>query len=684
MRISHLRPMKMRRFLFGAPYYPEHWDEATRKDDPERMSAAAFNVVRMAEFAWDMMEPTEGEYEFSFFDDAIGRLGNKGVKTILCTPTAAPPAWLSRVHPELMRMDSNGVRMAHGSRQHCCTAHPLFRKYSVLITEAMARHFSANPNVIGWQTDNEFNCHFQECHCPQCQIEFRRFLKAKFKGEIQALNEAWGTRFWAQSYRSFDDVETPRNRKPSFSNPAQLLDYYRFISHQVSLFQHEQVEILRKSQPRWFVTHNGTFRHIDYRAQFGKDLDFLGYDSYPMFLYEAEGRGAVSSFALDRMRCLTGNFLILEHQSGPGGQFDYFHDTPLPGEIRSMTYRSIARGADGILYFRWRSCRFGAEEYWCGILDHDNVPRRRYGEIAAIGKEMERVGSEILGTSVRLDVAVASGDSDVDGAHDALSLGLPEPDRIGGILHRHFLGKGYAVGCVHPEDELSGLKLYFIPHWELFRPQWAAKLADYVAKGGVLVVGARTATRDANNNVVAETPPGLLAKLAGIHVDEYGKQNCAARTLEIDFGGGRKVSSSCWSEKLQILDSKTVALAEWGEGHLKGLPAISKRKHGKGCVFYVGTYFSDELLPILLPHILVEASALKPLVQNLPTGVEVSVREDKKREFHIMVNGRNLQSAFFVPPKGESLVRSEGTKSKAGKISLPPFGVEIVRRDKVR
>ena len=92
-------------------------------------------------------------------------------------------------------------------------------------------------------------------------------------------------------------------------------------------------------------------------------------------------------------------------------------------------------------------------------------------------------------------------------------------------VHSFFLKQGYAVGCVHPSDDLSDLELYVIPHWAMFDPAWVPNLTDWVNQGGVLVIGARTATKDLNNHVIADTLPGVLSQLAGVTVEEYGKQN---------------------------------------------------------------------------------------------------------------------------------------------------------------
>jgi len=198
---SHRRPLTLNRFLFGACYYPEHWDAETRREDAVRMAEAGFNTVRMAEFAAEHIEPEPGKFNFELFDETIARLGHHGIDTILGTPTAAPPRWFTLAHPDAVGVNTNGVPMQHGSRQHMCLSHPAFREYSRRVTLAMASHFAGNPHVIGWQTDNEFNCGFSEDHSEATQSDFQSFLREKYEGNISALNQAWGTVFWAQTYR---------------------------------------------------------------------------------------------------------------------------------------------------------------------------------------------------------------------------------------------------------------------------------------------------------------------------------------------------------------------------------------------------------------------------------------------------------------------------------------------------
>ena len=677
-RHSYLRPMGLDRFWYGAAYYPEHWSVEDRAQDAQRMAEAGFNCVRMAEFAWSVVEPEEGRYDFSLFDEVIAELGAQGIHTILGTPTAAPPRWLTYAHPDVLRVNAEGVRMQHGSRQHACLTGETFRAYSRAITQAMADHFAASPHVIGWQTDNELNCHFSECHCDHCQAAFRAFLRERYGDDIDTLNAAWGTVFWSQKYTDFDQVQTPKNDRPAYANPAHLLDYTRFISWNTTRFQHEQVEILRAAGPHWFVTHNGTFAHTDYRGQFGQDLDFLSYDVYPFFDTDPAHRPFSQAFNLDRARAWTGNFMVPEQQSGPGGQAPYLHDTPEPGEVRRMAYTSIAHGADSLLFFRWRTCRFGAEEYWRGILDHDNVPRGCYGEVKQIGKELQVIAPEVMATHVRVDVGIAAADVDVEDAHAAISFGLPSPNQIAAEVHATFLNQGYAVGCVHPSDDLSGLKVYIIPHWALFDPAWLPGLESFVQGGGVLVIGARTATKDLQNNVVAATPPGILSKLTGIRVVEYGRQNARdQRPLNLRFyPGNARAHSQYWYERLDALPG-TNTIARWEERHLQLKTAATRRKTGEGAVVYIGTYLTEPVIEGLIPFLQGLREDLAPLWPEIPAGVHVTLREDERKRLWFITNANERVVSVPSVPAGTDL--TTGRTVTGGRLFMQKNQVMVIK-----
>ena len=101
----------------------------------------------------------------------------------------------------------------------------------------MGDHFGSNPNVIGWQIDNEYN---RVCYCERCQRLFQQYLARKF-GLLDTLNERWSTRYWSQTYSAWEQIPIPIG----LHNPGLILEFKHFITESYRRFQRLQVDSLR-------------------------------------------------------------------------------------------------------------------------------------------------------------------------------------------------------------------------------------------------------------------------------------------------------------------------------------------------------------------------------------------------------------------------------------------------------
>ena len=702
--LSVWRTLNLDDFLIGVPHYPEHVDESFWERDAVRMAAAGFNVVRLGEFAWHIMEPREGTFDFSLFDKAISILGAHGIDTIFCTPTATPPRWLTATYPEVLRVDVNDRVATHGSRQHADTNSPVYRMHSRRITEALASHYRDNPHVIGWQTDNELNTTSSTSYSEATEREFRRYLRDHYK-TIDALNFAWGGNFWATAYDNFDQITAPRANNPGFPSPGHVQDYHRFLAHATAAFQHDQVKILRRTNPDWFIFHNlGRLEDIDFRGQFGQDLDFIGFDIYPMLYDEMRrtgGHAATQALHLDVCRAYSGNFIVPEQASGFGSQPGFSTMTPEPGEMRRMAFSSVARGADGLLFFRWRPAHYGAEIYWMGLIDHDDVPRRRYSEAVEFARDIAKIKKDLLGTTVRMDVAIAGADFDNQEAYRTYPMGMPSPLEDAVHLHRYCHAKGIACGFIHPDDDLSRIKLLYVPHWAMWRPEWNENVEAFVRNGGTLVIGAMTGTRDEHNHIPTVPAPGRgLSELCGVRVEEFGRvaepgadglfglhgtefglHNPAKRLpassseRRYKFLLGNQEHEAAHLYELLDLDDDVEVLGRWSSRFASGRAAITNRKVGAGNAVYIGTYLTESLVEGLADQ-LFGGAGIAPLVADLPANVEVTLREADDRKLLFVLNTDEQPVEVVSLPPGIDLLSG---KEVNGCLTLAPYGCSVIR-----
>lgn len=666
-------------FRFGVDYYPEHWPEQRWPLDAQWMREAGFNTVRLAEFAWSKLEPQPGQFDFQWLDRAIEILEEQDIQVVLGTPTASPPPWVMSLYPDAFLVMADGRRMTYGNRREYCPSHPGYRERSRLIIEAMARHYADHPAVIGWQIDNEFG---DRCHCDLCRRHFQIWLQQKY-GALEALNRAWGTIFWSHVYTEWSQIPAPLDtaapRDHGSHNPGLALDYFRFLSDVYVDFQREQVQILRQHCPKHFVTHNLMGFRYDKLNYFDLsiDLDFVTWDNYRRMQWTLGQPVIPSTAALAHatMRGLKGkNFWVMEQQAGPGG-WQIVSESPRPGELRLWAYQSIAHGADGIIFFRWRTARFGTEEYWHGLLDHHGEPGRRYAEIKAMGAEVAAVGETIDGSEVRADVAmILSYDSRFAFQIQANNPGFHYATHFHDI-YQTFHRRQVPVDIVSPDADLSGYRLVVAPALHVLPESVADNLKRYVAMGGLLVVTARSGVKDKHNAVVDQKLPGLLAEVCGVAVEEYislapGEENGIA-FADPGIDTPQRVPASIWCDLLEPQGAEVVAC--YTADFFAGRAAVTRNHFGRGQAVYVGT-LSAPIYEALCP-LLLEWAGVEPLLAA-PPGVEVTARWRNDQRLLFILN--HTSQPQTVQLEGQYLDLLQQQKTIRGATTLDPYGVLIL------
>ncbi len=651
----------------GVDYYPEHWPQSRWKTDVRLMRKAGFNVVRLAEFAWSKMEPEEGRFEFEWLDEILGLLRREGISAILGTPTAAMPAWAPRRYPEVMAEQADGTRQTWGIRKNNCFSSGTYRLLSERITRAMGEHFTATPNVIGWQTDNEFGA--PVCRCGSCLATFHDWLRTRY-GSLQELNRAWGTHFWGHTFGEWSEIPFPVN--PQGHNPSACLDWARFNSWLNVRFQHDQVRILRRTCPKHFVTHNlmGLFKELDY-YDLAKDLDFVSWDNYPV--WGAPDMRYDASLAADLMRGIKGrNFWIMEQTAGPGGWASIARN-PRPGEIRAVAHQQVAHGADGMVWFRWRTCTAGREQYWHGLLGHDGKPGRRYREAARTASELKKLAPVLAGTTVDARVAIIY-DYDSIWAQD-YQPGYAEGAAQNAIrrYHRALFRAGVNVDLVPPSADLSRYRAVFAPHLFVMPDELARRLDAWVRQGGVLVADIRTGVKDGTNLCHDRTLPGLLGPAMGIRIDEYEglTGQIAYEATGTDAFPGTFSGSQYADWVIPERAEKLVGYTPW---HMAPYAALTRNAHGKGAGWYVGTVMKeDAFYDQLIDGVLADAR-LRPTLRP-PAGVEMSVRRGGGRRILFVVNHTEERKSVPVPAGKRELLAGRRT---GGTLDLDRHGVAVI------
>ena len=642
----------------GVDYYPEHWDRKMWSEDARLMAETGVKLVRLAEFAWCRLEPSDGVFDFDWLDDAVRIFADHGIDVVIGTPTNCPPRWLCEKHPDILPVGDNGKTNPIGIRGHRCMNSPVFREYAGRIVDRLAEHYSNFGNVIAWQIDNELEANI--CYCETCTDKHREWLKNKY-GTIEALNRAYGNVVWSGEYSSWEQVDPPYGGyNPAWLNPAYMLDLRRRAAEDVTQFAEFQADIIRSHIPGAKITTNTWFcSNIPAFRELFADLDFVSYDNYPATGIPDDYEDIYTHAPhLDLMRGIKRkDFWIMEQLSGGIGCWMPMQKTTRPGMIKGYALQAFAHGADTVVHFRWRTANTGAEMHWHGLIDHSNVPGRRFAEFAELCREAEGL-ADLRGTELRADVAVLfSPESEAAFKLQPQTDGFSYMEQIK-LVHQAFARYGVNVDIIDEHEDISQYKIVCVPALYIVSDDVVSRLYSFARSGGTVVITARSGVKNSNNNCIMEQLPTVYKELAGCHVSEYDPIGWSRAKLR--FTDGEVFDCRQWCD---ILEPDTAeALACYDSDFYAGKPAVTVNRYGSGTAYYIGTVGERRMYEKLAKTMLDDSGI--PYIAELPENVEVTV-----------LTGNGVTAMFIFNNSGsEKTVHLDGND-----ITLEPFGMRVIR-----
>ena len=656
-------PARPPALLLGTAWYPEQWPESRWDEDLRLMQAAGIHMVRVGEFAWSRMEPEEGRFDLDWLDRAVALAARRGIFVVLGTPTAAPPAWLTQKYPDTLKTEPDGRKATHGARAQASPTSARYVEFCRRIAGEMANRFGHNPNVLGWQIDNEYgSVSWDEV----TRRQFQDWLRAKFK-TLDNLNDRWTTTYWSQTYSDWSQIPlgTPGN------NPGLLLEFKHFITDTFKHYQHVQIEAIRAhADPRQFITSNymGWYDAFDHYAT-SQELDLAAWDDYI-------GRGHLDPLRNGIVHDLTRglkrrNFWVMETQPG------FVNWSPVNnaldrGEVRQMAWHAIGHGADTVSYWQWRSALNGQEQYHGTLVGADGTPVPLYDELAQIGREFERTAGALGGTSPESEVAILH-------SYDSRwAIGFQrhqhdfDPVALLSSYYRPLRQLAQQMDVVGPDAPLSKYKLVVAPGLNVLPDDLAGRLSAYVQQGGHLVLGPRSGMKDEYNALQTARQPGPLVPLLGSRVEQFYALDQSV-PLAGAWGSG---TASIWAEQLRPGGADVETLLTYGasNGWLDGQPAAVTRKAGKGRITYVAAWLDDDLMRAAAQWML-RASGVEPAFGPVPDGVEVCRRTAPGKRIFIVVNHTREVQHVALPQRMTPLLVGS---APVDALDLPPRGVEVL------
>ncbi|MDR0248400.1 MAG: beta-galactosidase [Oscillospiraceae bacterium] len=653
--------------LHGADYNPDQWLDYpdVLEADLELMEKAGVNCVSLGIFAWARLEPREGQYDFAWMREIVDKLRGRGVYTILATPTAAKPNWMSEKYEEVRRVDKNGRRDMSGGRHNHCYTSPVYREKTAKINAALAGEFGSHPGVILWHISNEYG---GECYCPLCAEAFRAWLREKY-GTLERLNHEWWSHFWSHTFTEWEHIHPPMPHGEMCIN-GHCLDWKRFVTRQTADFMKAEVAALREGGSALPVTANlmGFYNGLDY-FKFAPLLDIVSWDNYPTWHDENPDELAVPAFTAlthDLMRGVGDGKPFLLMESTPSmTNWKPTSRPKRPGMHMLSSMQALAHGSDSVQYFQWRKSRGSCEKFHGAVVDHcGRSDHRVFTDVARLGARLQGL-SAVTGSRVPARVALVYDWENrwaLEGAQGPRNMGIHYLETLA-EHHRPFWEMGINTDVRDMSGDISGYDLVIAPMLYMYRAGFARKLAAFTRGGGTLVGTYWSGVVNENDLCYLGPRPGEgMAEVFGVRAEEIDSLYDSQRNSFTYEGESYRLSELCEL----VATEGAEPLAVYGQDFYAGRPALTRCGHGKGTAYYIAAKPEARFLKAFYARLADTLNLRPPIVPAVPCGVELTRRKaEGGREYWFFQNftreGISVELRFplYNAETGEEASRAE-------------------------
>ena len=581
--------------VHGGDYNPDQWIRTKEiwDEDIRLMKLAGINSATVGIFAWGLLEPKEGEFNFGWLDELMDKFAENGISAILATPSGARPAWMAEKYPEVLRVGEDGIRNEYGERHNHCLTSPVYREKVRIINRALAERYKAHPALKMWHISNEYS---GECHCELCQEAFRDWLKIEYDNDLDLLNDLWWSGFWSHQITDWSQISSPKWRGENHVSALRLA-WRRFVTDSHISFFENEIAPLRELTPGIPITTNlmRLYDGIDYQ-KLATHLDLVSWDNYPEWgVGDDVGAAVETAFVHDVFRSMKGGQPFFMMESTPSNvNWRGVNKLPPPGLQTLAAVQAVAHGADSVQYFQWRKGRGGQEKFHGAVVDHCGHENTRvFREISKTGEVLKKLSSVVGGRS-ESKVAVIFDWENSWAVGDFCGFNNERRDYAEECVkwYRPFLRRGISADVIAMDADFSKYELVIAPFLYMLKPGTEEMIASFVQNGGTFVGTYLLGTADRNDRCfLGGFPAGVLKDVFGLWHEETdalpagnpGQAGFRDKTYPVEH-----VCDIIHSNGASVLGT-------YRSDFYAGLPSVTENSFGKGKALYVA-FRSDESL----------------------------------------------------------------------------------------
>lgn len=671
------------RIWYGGDYNPDQWPEEVWDDDVRLMKKAGVNLVSVGIFSWAKIETSEGVYDFDWLDRIIDKLGEAGVAVDLASATASPPMWLTQAHPEVLWKDYRGDVCQPGARQHWRPTSPVFREYALKLCRAMAEHYKGNPYVVAWHVSNEYGCHNRFDYSEDAEHAFQQWCEERY-GTIDAVNDAWGTAFWAQRMNDFSEIVPPRFiGDGNFMNPGKLLDFKRFSSDALKAFYIAERDTLAEITPdlplttNFMVSASGSVLDYD---DWGDEVDFVSNDHY-FIPGEAHLDELAFSASLVDGIARKDPWFLMEHSTSAVNwrEINYRKE---PGQLVRDSLAHVAMGADAVCYFQWRQSKAGAEKFHSAMVPHAGEDSAVFRDVCELGADLNKLSDEgILGSRLAKSRVAVVFDYESEWATEHTATPTQHVHHVDEPLawFRALADQGVTADVVPVRGAWDDYEMVVLPSVYLLSEETTRRVRDYVVGDGRLVVTYYTGISDEKDHVWLGGYPGSIRDVVGVRVEEFMPMGDdftgVPDRLELSNGA---VAHDI-ADVIGSVDGTATVLETFKDDPwtgMDGAPAIVAHTFGEGRSVYVGARLGRDGIALSLPEIL---DSLGMAEAGGNDGRVLHVEREGANGSRFVFSFNRTHETVRVPVEGEVVVSSFADVD-GETASIKPNGVIVAKQ----
>ena len=671
------------RIWYGGDYNPDQWPEEVWDDDVRLMKKAGVNLVSVGIFSWAKIETSEGVYDFDWLDRIIDKLGEAGIAVDLASATASPPMWLTQAHPEVLWKDYRGDVCQPGARQHWRPTSPVFREYALKLCRAMAEHYKGNPYVVAWHVSNEYGCHNRFDYSEDAEHAFQQWCEERY-GTIDAVNDAWGTAFWAQRMNDFSEIVPPRFiGDGNFMNPGKLLDFKRFSSDALKAFYIAERDTLAEITPdlplttNFMVSASGSVLDYD---DWGDEVDFVSNDHY-FIPGEAHLDELAFSASLVDGIARKDPWFLMEHSTSAVNwrEINYRKE---PGQLVRDYLAHVAMCADAVCYFQWRQSKAGAEKFHSAMVPHAGEDSAVFRDVCELGADLNKLSDEgILGSRLAKSRVAVVFDYESEWATEHTATPTQHVHHVDEPLawFRALADQGVTADVVPVRGAWDDYEMVVLPSVYLLSEETTRRVRDYVVGGGRLVVTYYTGISDEKDHVWLGGYPGSIRDVVGVRVEEFMPMGDdftgVPERLELSKGA---VAHDI-ADVIGSVDGTATVLETFKDDPwtgMDGAPAIVAHTFGEGRSVYVGARLGRDGIALSLPEIL---DSLGMAEAGGNDGRVLHVEREGADGSRFVFSFNRTHETVRVPVEGEVVVSSFADVD-GETASIKPNGVIVTKQ----